>query len=233
MHDYAIDAKKRRWVYVVIVAFYILAAPLIVWLNNFLEGVLRSIVDYILRKETIDSEWIYISAVFSMILPAIEIGLFFGIYDHYIWKCFTWLHKIPNLNGRWVAEIDSPLKVGYKPEIYMEIKQTWNKIQVNGESARGTTTESVSASIVEERGQMYFSYSYWIHHDGEQHYLGFNSLKILKAEMRGEYFSSKDVDKNLRESGLDMIDNREAREQIVKRIKGCGSKGIIVLRRKS
>lgn len=231
MHDYAIDEKKRRRVNVIIVGLYVLASPLIACLNNGLEGGFRSLADSLLGRKIADSEWIYISTVLSMILPAIEVGLFFKIYDHFIWKCFIWLHKIPNLNGKWVAEIKSPLKGGYKPEIHMEIRQTWNKIQVNGMSARGTATESVSASIVEERGELYFSYSYWIHHNGEQHYPGFNSLRIRGEEMSGEYFSSKNVEKNLKESGLDMIENQDVKEQIVKRIGGCGSKGIIVLRR--
>lgn len=109
----------------------------------------------------------------------------------------------------------------------MEIKQTWNKIQVNGMSENHTSTTSESASVLEQHGQMYFSYSYWIHHLGGQYYPGFNSLRVEENKLIGQYFSAKDVTGEFM-NGYKCVKKKSKGKRIAELTRGCGSKGIIV-----
>lgn len=125
--------------------------------------------------------------------------------------------------------INSPLKGEYHPQIRMEIRQTWSKLQVYGISEHGTSTVSESASILEQHGQIYFSYSYWIHQFGGQCYPGFNSLKVEENRLSGQYFSAKNVENEFRVSCN--CAQKKTRKQALGLAKGCGSKGTIVLTR--
>ncbi len=245
MHDYAIDAEKRRKITKVAVLLYVLGVFLFVRLDEVIKTEINQAVGFLTGNGAAGQEGIYINAVASMLFPGVGVGGLYLIYDHWLWKCkyiARW-HEIPNLNGNWIAKVESPLKSGHSPRIEMEIKQTWNKIQVNGISEAGTSTVSDSASLVMRHGQMYFSYSYWIYQEGGQCYPGFNSLKIReikidtesgtekRIELRGQYFSAKNVEKELEKECLNRVKG-DLKGQIIKRLKGCGSKGIIVITKK-
>lgn len=246
MHDYAIDAEKRKKITMAIVLLYVLGAFVFVRLDDVIKIVIYQIVGVFVGNGAAGQEGIYINAVVSILFPGVGVGVLYLVYDRWLWKCkpiVRW-HGIPNLNGNWIAEIESPLKNGRKPKIEMEIKQTWNKIQVNGISKTGTSTVSESASLLMQHGQMYFSYSYWIYQDGGQCYPGFNSLKVREVEsetesnakkeieLRGQYFSAKNVEEELEQGCLNMVEG-DLKKQIINQIKGCGSKGIIVLKKKN
>lgn len=246
MHDYAIDAEKRKNVTMAVVLLYVLGAFVFVRLDDAIKTIIYQIVGIFAGNGAAGQEGIYINAVVSILFPGVGVGVLYLVYDRWLWKCklmVCW-HGVPDLSGDWIAEIESPLKNGRKPRIEMKIKQTWNKIRVNGISEAGTSTVSESASLLKQHGQMYFSYSYWIHQEGGQCYPGFNSLKVIeikrenengtekKIELRGQYFSAKNVEEELEQGGLNMVEEGLKR-QIKSQIKGCGSKGVIILRKKN
>lgn len=236
MHDYAVEADKRRQVILVIFGLYILiVCGMTVFRNNPLYWLTDRMQEFLIRnlREDVSAEvsLAFVKIVSSTFVPGIGIGVFYTLYDHFLWKWkpFKALHKIPDLNGKWIAEISSPLKGEYHPQIKMEIRQTWNKIQVYGVSEHGTSTFSESASILEQHGQVYFSYSYWIHQFGGQCYPGFNSLKVEENRLSGQYFSAKNV-KNEFRANCDCV-RKKVRKPVMEMAKGCGSKGTIVLTR--
>ena len=198
-------------------------------LNRLLDRAQEGFSRYLPENVSADVTMILIKVIFSTFLPGIGIGVFFALYDHVLWKWkpFVLLHKIPNLNGKWTATISSPLKGDRHPEIQMEIRQTWNKLQVNGISKALTTTVSESASILEQHGQIFFSYAYWIHQFGGQCYPGFNSLKVEGNRMMGQYFSAKDVVEEFENSCTYLHKKEKTRNQVLGLAKGCGSKGMI------
>ncbi len=237
MHDYAIDFGKRRTVNAIIIGVYILVALIaLICLNNWLKDEINEIVNEMMSQLTpkisLSTTRIFIKIVLSTFIPGIGIGLFYALYDRILWKCgcFVRIHKIPNLNGKWIAEVSSPMKGRYKPKIKMTIKQTWNKIQVNGTSEHNTSTSSESASILEQHGVMYFSYSYRIQQMGGQCYQGFNSLEIKDDELIGQYFSAKDV-VNKFENCFSKKNNNKIWNQVRELAEGCGTKGVIIFRR--
>ena len=236
MHDYAIEGDKRRLVNAVIIGIYILVVcGLTLYRGNplyELEEKIQLFLTQNLREDaSVEISIIFLKIVFSTFVPGIGIGVVYAFYDHFLWKWrpFTILHNIPDLNGKWVAEISCPLKGEYHPKINMEIRQTWNRIQVCGISEHGTSTFSESASILEQHGQLYFSYSYWIHQFGGQCYPGFNSLKVEENRLSVQYFSAKNIENEFRENGHFM--QKKTKKQVLKLAKGCGSKGTIVFRK--
>lgn len=228
MHDYAIEADKRKSVNACIIGIYIVAvcSMMICW-GDPLERVEKALIQN-LHKDISPEISIFMKILCSTFVPGIGIGGVYTVYDHFLWKWkpFATFHKIPNLNGKWIAEINSPLKGEYCPRIGMEIRQTWNKIQVCGISEHGTSTVSESASILEQHGRIYFSYSYWIHQFGGQCYPGFNSLKIDGNRMEGQYFSAKNVESEFDENCS--CARKKVRKQVLRLARGCGSKGTIV-----
>lgn len=233
MHDYAIDAGKRRKVNEVIVGLYVLSAFWSAHLDETLKIQFFQAMGFSLENERVVQESVYINAVVSILFPGIGVWIMYLIYDRWFWKCklLVRIHGIPNLNGKWIAEVESPLKGGRSPKIHMEIKQTWNKLQVTGISETGTSTTSDAASLLTQNGRMHFSYSYWIYHEGGQCYPGFNSLRISETGLRGEYFSAKDVEDELERGCLHMVEEHDLKQRIINQIKGCGSKGIIDIKK--
>lgn len=229
MHDYAVDSSKRIRVNQILVAIYILMAVLASWIGGLSEK-------WILEKLSLDADimvWNFVTAILSIVFSGLGIGVVYYIHDYFLWKCFTRWHGIPNLNGKWIATVESSLKGSHKPEIDMEIKQTWNKIQVRGESKNKTKTVSQSAYIIQKEGQTFFGYSYLIYQKNGQCYPGFNVLCYQDGKLSGDYFSGKDINRDMEAQCLkDMKLEGKDKKLLKKKLKGCGSKGRITFCRK-
>lgn len=223
MHDYTVCSEVRRKVIEVIICFYLIVSLLSAgYAEKYFEAI--SFLENAFVKE-------YIKTVFSIVCSGVGVGAIYILYDKWLWKYFIFLHKIPNLNGKWRAVVESPMKGSYIPEIEMEIKQTWNKIQIRGCSKSGTETISDSALLTEIYGRVYLGYSYWIHRKQDQIYRGFNMLEYSEENetLCGEYFSGKDIREELYQN-LSKIKSKD-RKKIMQKAKGCGSKGYIILRK--
>lgn len=223
MHDYTVRSEVRRKAIEVIICFYLIGALLSAgYAEKFFETI--SFVENDAAKE-------YIKTVFSIVCSGVGVGAIYVLYDKWLWKYLVFLHKVPNLNGRWRAVVESPMKGSYTPKIEMEIKQTWNKIQIRGCSESKTETISDSALITEIYGKVYLGYSYWIHRKQDQIYRGFNMLEYNEENktLCGEYFSGKDIREEVYQNLPKM--KMKDRKKIMEKVKGCGSKGYITLRK--
>lgn len=222
MHDYTIDEGKRRRVIERIVVLYCI---LVFVVSKTTSG--GDVFQSVLEKYNFgEGDVKFIKAIFTVAVPTIGIGVFYYLYNKWIWK-WSWVmkwHGIPNLNGVWNATVKSGLK-DHESHITMNIRQTWNMIQVTGISTHGTRTASETASIMKIHGSTYFSYSYWIHND-RQWYPGFNSLLYQDGKLCGDYFSDKNLDCELQEL-LGKISDDSFRAEFQQKIRGCGSKGKI------
>lgn len=231
MHDYMINNKVRRRVNEILIGLYLI----FVFVVRYFVGNDLSVIalkGFALFKTPVSYDvWIYIEDLLTIILPGVSIGVVYWIYDKWAWK-WRWVkkwHKVPDLNGRWEATIDSPLKGSRKPVIDMTIQQTWNKISIYGKSHHGTETISDSAMVMEKEGGTYLGYSYRIHHKKEPFYPGFNVLTYKEDKLFGDYYSDKDV----RDDFRDILENMSQEEavKLERKLKGCGSKGYISFQR--
>lgn len=228
MHDYAIEEKLREKVVVAVVIIYIVLAI-----------IFTPVIDNIINRLCIYfgyTEIRYLKIILSVIMPGIEYGILYSFYDKIAWKWFYKWHHIPNLNGKWKADIISELKT-HKPIIEMEIKQTWTKIKITGTSLyTNTETSSQTAAFINEEGNWYFIYSYAIkRHNNEAMndviYTGYNKLgytpsKNLINQLTGLYCSQKDITEELvKEINISLDDT------IKNKLNGCGSKGKIIIDR--
>lgn len=139
--------------------------------------------------------------------------ILYWVYNEFLWKYLCFIHKIPNLNGEWNMltyrtkkneEIDTSRTPNYiKGKV--EIKQTWDKIEI-----KTTLTESQTRAIVVsiDENKNLLNYSYGKITGRANDYLGYNSLEInlAKGEISGEYFSSR------KEKGIFKISKSEIYE---------------------
>ncbi len=245
MHDYAIDSDKRRKATLIVAVIYLLLVTAVALLGLLVETILSSQpfwagVNTLQQK----SWWSVLESVLGFVVPGIEIGAAYALFDQHVWKLkwITRFHKIPDFNGDWIAHIYAPLKHpsglaqgGFDSEIHMQIKQTWTKIAVTGISDHGTRTDSYTASIAEKNNRVIFSYSYYIEpsfgRGSGQMYRGFNSLYYENGKLEGEYFSGKDVIDIMETDFMQKVTDPSARMEIRKGLEGCGSKGRIILRK--
>lgn len=223
MHDYTVCSEVRRKAIEIIICFYLIGSFLFAGYAEKIFSINFFVVDDAVKE--------YIKTVFSIVCSGVGVGVMYILYDKWLWQYFTFLHKVPNLNGKWIAIVESPLKGSWTPKIEMEIKQTWNKIQVRGCSGGGTETISDSALITEMYGKVYLGYSYWIHRKQDQIYRGFNMLEYNEKNktLCGEYFSGKDIREELYQN-LPKMKTKD-QKKIMEKVKGCGSKGYIILKK--
>lgn len=220
MHDYLVKNTVRRRVNELLICGYLVVAFVMrFFVGNNLETKFKVPIS--------SDKLLLLEMILSIVLPGISMGVVYWIYDKWGWR-WRWvkrLHKVPDLNGQWKATIESELKKERKPVIEMTIRQTWNKIQIYGQSEQGTETISDLAMVMEINGGISLGYSYWIHHKNEPSYSGFNILRYENGKLYGDYYSSKNVISDF-EGILKRMQKEEA-NILQNKLKGCGSKGYI------
>lgn len=221
MHDYMIKNAVRRKVNELLICGYLIIAFV---MKSFVENNLEAKLTVPISSDSL----LLLEMILSIVLPGISVGLVYWLYDKWGWR-WKWvkrLHKVPDLNGQWKATVESKLKNGRKPVIEMTIRQTWNKIQIYGQSEKGTETISNLVMVMEINGGISLGYSYWIHHKNEPSYPGFNILRYENGKLYGDYYSNKDVTRDFEEIFKGM--QEEEANILQSKLKGCGSKGYIL-----
>lgn len=185
MHDYAIEEKLRENVIVVIVIIYILFAIIATNIMNDITARISENYGY--------AQINYIQIILSVVMPSVGYGIFYVVYDKFVWKWFYRWHGIPNLNGSWKAEINSEIR-SYTSVIEMKIKQTWTKIKVSGTSNYKSDTcdyeshtLSRTAAIIKSGSGTFLVYTYRIKRRNNKNtneivYEGYNKLEYIKNE---------------------------------------------------
>jgi len=179
MHYYSIDKETRKTI-TVIMATIALAAPALI-------------------NELRDFFGIFPKGGFTISSGTIFAFEYF-LFDRFVWKWIGFITAIPNLNGRWKATGISSYKdennQNVNFEIRFKIRQTFNKIEVFGES-KDSTTRSNMASFSLQHAVPIFRYSYDntpknLADDELQRHPGLIELRIDSNKlMSGDYFSGK------------------------------------------
>lgn len=114
-------------------------------------------------------------------------GLLYLLWDRWVWKwkLLQKLHRVPDLNGTWKAEVVSD--VLKKPRAcVLRIRQTWNEINFTLQSPM-MGGETVSAAFFGNVSERHFVYTYWCkpHHVFDQAWL--TKYQVSEQEAK-EYF---------------------------------------------
>ncbi len=90
------------------------------------------------------------------------IALLFVCYNRFLWKIppFSWIHGIPNINGRYEGEGESSYGDGFKYPMVVEVHQTLLDTLVCLYTERSGSHSVMSAMGQNERRNQYLSYSY-------------------------------------------------------------------------
>jgi|CXWL01.1.fsa_nt_gi hypothetical protein len=131
MHDYSISSHSRKNVHYIIAAtsfcLVLLAAYFIAALQNTYE--------------------VAIVAPSSLAVFGFLFGIFFLIFDQFLWRCsFLYrLVKIPNLNGSWNTEIKSSQDTEARIKATINIHQTYSKIRIRLETDKSHSLSQMAA----------------------------------------------------------------------------------------
>ncbi len=92
-------------------------------------------------------------------------GLFYGLFDRYIWKCLLArtirLVQTPDLNGTWHGHCTSSFDDhAAKKDATLTIRQTWTGISVQLETARSKSTSSIAGVLLESATGVLLCYEY-------------------------------------------------------------------------
>jgi len=180
MHDYSIDTQIRRYVHTGI-AVISLSLPAVV--SNLAAQ---------------------IGVPFAITFPlsfGATLALFFILFDRFVWRWFSWLHKVPNLEGIWIAEGESSYEdpdagENYQFTMEVRIRQTFSRIEVFTETDQ-STSRSFMASIEIQHAVPIFRYGFEntpksMADEELQRHGGMMDLRISDNEtLEGDYFSGK------------------------------------------
>ena len=133
MHSYSIDIDFRKKVLYIEVA---LSAALYWAFESFLTTKDNGLINMLINIPEIET-FINILNKFGLI-SGISVSLLYAViswlYNNYIWKIkfLNNIHKIPNLNGKWVGSLTSSYNSTTIP-MELTIKQDWNNISFKSE----------------------------------------------------------------------------------------------------
>ena len=240
MHDYSINSSKRETV-VVYISLLSLIWAVVFEIN--VQNVSGKIADALMALSRDESKQFYTSNGLEALVQGIAIfmpvgiyGILYWMYSKVFWRhgFFRMWHKIPDFSGKWIGEIERPLKDG-KCKIELEIRQDWNRIQVRSIlQSNGKRAVSTLAGI-EVRDDEDISLNYMYDNlRGHCVYKGANTLKYdaEKNELKGEYFTDKvlnlKVDGTVRECDVNHRYKGKVKRKLIQ--EGLGSKGGLCVR---
>jgi hypothetical protein len=180
VHDYSLDTLVRRYVDVGIAIASLSLPTVITWAATL------------------------ISAPPELTFPisfGATFALFYYVFDEHIWKRFQFVHKIPDLNGDWIAEGVSSYRDPDRGEnlrfsMRLKIKQSFSRIEVFTETDN-STSRSFMASLELQHAVPIFRYGFDntpknMANAELQRHPGMMDLRISGSDLlEGDYFSGK------------------------------------------
>ena len=137
---------------------------------------------------------------YNATLASLSIGISLAI-NYYLWKV-SFINKlfgsIPNLNGKWNAEIVNT-NDNKKQKSQLTIKQTWFTTQVITETKRGNST-TISSEIVQQNDSWKLSFTWTASFNGTV-FNGTTIVDIVDNKLDGYYFTNANFDERKCTSG--------------------------------
>ena len=179
MHSY--DAQGRQWVYI---AIALLSVPP-VWMVAFALA--------------------FMGVVPAWWMTTPSFGAFYTIsywlFDHHVWR-FKSLHRlglvnIPDLNGRWIGEVDSSFgNGGSMRPVSLSITQTWSRITIRLDSDHSSSHSEAGAIRNLDLDTPELVYMYWNEPkshaaDSMEAHRGTVILKLSGKVLIGQYYTGR------------------------------------------
>ncbi|PIT88664.1 MAG: hypothetical protein COU29_02765 [Candidatus Magasanikbacteria bacterium CG10_big_fil_rev_8_21_14_0_10_36_32] len=135
--------------------FVLVALIPAVWLANLLQSGLEQASWSAIKQLAV---WGVIQAPTTIVI----IVFLFFIYESALWRIwpFKFIHRVPNINGRYRGEIESSVNGGQKYPTVIEIRQTLLNVSLSLFTERSSSYSALANLIKNEHGGWTLNYIY-------------------------------------------------------------------------